>query len=63
LWRFFFWIVGGVGGRYVAFACTISCGVRTYRAGFGYLEAVSESFAADDGGDLMHELLGISGVC
>jgi len=47
----------------VAFACTIFCGVRTYRAGFGYLEAVSESFAADDGGDLMHELLGISGVC
>jgi hypothetical protein len=37
--------------------------LKTYRAGFGYFQAMGESLTADDGGDLMHELLGISGVC
>jgi hypothetical protein len=37
--------------------------LETYRAGFCDFQAMGESLTADDGGDLMHELLGISGVC
>ena len=36
---------------------------NTYRAGFGDLQAVCKGLAADYGGDLMHKLLGLSGVC
>ena len=41
----------------------VYCILETYRAGFGYFQAMGESLTADDGGDLMHELFGISGVC
>jgi hypothetical protein len=52
--------------RFVAFAYVLCCIYwmgTTYRAGFGYFQAMGESLTADDGGDFMHELLGISGVC
>jgi hypothetical protein len=39
------------------------CVMRTYRAAFCDFQAMGKSLTADDGGDLMHELLGISGVC
>jgi hypothetical protein len=35
---------------------------NTYRAGLSYLQAVCKGLAADYGGDLMHELLGLSRV-
>lgn len=38
-------------------------GGHAYRAGLDGLQAMSESFAADYGGDLMDELLGLSGFC
>jgi hypothetical protein len=37
--------------------------LETYRAGLGHFQAMGESLTADDGGDLMYKLLGISGVC
>jgi hypothetical protein len=36
---------------------------NTYRACLGDLQAMCKRLAADYGGDLMHQLLGLSGVC
>lgn len=37
--------------------------LNTYRASLGNFQAVGKGFTADYGGDLMHKLLGVPGMC